>query len=124
MPAWSMPGSHSAFLPCMRFQRVSASSSVVISACPMWSEPVTFGGGIGQTYCVRVCFGSWLASKTPSFSQKAYQRSSTSFGSYGRSRSSLMATDLVARPGLSFFGQARDLFFDDRFGELRDDFPH
>ena len=39
-----------------------------------------------------------------------------------------MADDRLARSsrrrrGSGLFGKARDLFFDDRFGELRDDFP-
>jgi hypothetical protein len=45
MPAWSVPGSHSALYPCMRRQRTSASCTTYI-ACPMCSDPVTFGGGI------------------------------------------------------------------------------
>src|SRR6266498_729181 len=54
--------------------------------------PVTFGGGIGTTYAGRVSVALSVASKTPSFSQNAYQRSSTSRGSYGRSRSALVAS--------------------------------
>ncbi len=32
----------------IRFHRVKMSSIVRPSACPMWSEPVTFGGGMTQ----------------------------------------------------------------------------
>ena len=46
MPAWSVPGTQSVFLPDMRIQRTRMSWSVEFSAWPMWSEPVTFGGGI------------------------------------------------------------------------------
>ena len=46
MPAWSVPGSHSALNPPMRCQRMRMSWMVVVSACPMCSEPVTLGGGI------------------------------------------------------------------------------
>ena len=43
MPAWSMPGSHSASYPCMRRRRITASISVCCGAWPMCSWPVTFG---------------------------------------------------------------------------------
>ena len=45
MPAWSVPACHSTLRPCMRFRRISASCTEPFSAWPMWSEPVTFGGG-------------------------------------------------------------------------------
>ena len=45
MPAWSMPGSQQALKPLMRFQRMSTSSMVAVSAWPRCSEPVTLGGG-------------------------------------------------------------------------------
>ena len=46
MPAWSMPGCHSTFLPRMRSKRTRMSCSVLLSAWPICSEPVTFGGGM------------------------------------------------------------------------------
>ena len=46
MPAWSVPGSQRVTRPHMRFQRVVTSISVCSSMCPMWSEPVTLGGGM------------------------------------------------------------------------------
>jgi hypothetical protein len=45
IPAWSVPGTHSAASPRMRCQRTSVSSIVAVSAWPMCSRPVTFGGG-------------------------------------------------------------------------------
>ncbi len=46
MPAWSVPGCHSTSLPRMRSKRQSTSCSVLLSAWPICSEPVTFGGGM------------------------------------------------------------------------------
>ena len=46
MPAWSVPGCHSASRPCIRRQRISTSCSVLSSAWPTCSAPVTLGGGI------------------------------------------------------------------------------
>ena len=46
MPAWSVPGCHSTSLPRMRSKRHRMSCSVLLSAWPMCSEPVTFGGGM------------------------------------------------------------------------------
>src|ERR1044072_238769 len=45
MPAWSVPGCHNTSRPRMRSKRQRMSCSVLLSACPMCSEPVTFGGG-------------------------------------------------------------------------------
>ena len=46
IPAWSVPGSQRALRPFIRAYRRSTSCSVMFSACPMWREPVTFGGGM------------------------------------------------------------------------------
>ncbi len=46
MPAWSVPGCQSTSRPRMRSNRQSMSCSVLLSACPICSEPVTLGGGI------------------------------------------------------------------------------
>ena len=40
------PGCHSTSRPRMRSKRTSMSCSVLLSACPICSEPVTFGGGM------------------------------------------------------------------------------
>ncbi len=45
MLAWSSPGSSSVAWPRIRAWRAIRSSTVVRCAWPMWSEPVTFGGG-------------------------------------------------------------------------------
>ena len=45
MPAWSTPGCQRVLKPRMWCQRMRMSSRVTVSACPMWSEPVTLGGG-------------------------------------------------------------------------------
>ena len=65
--------------PLIRFQRTITSWSVRVKAWPMCSEPVTFGGGM--TIAKRGFFDCGSAVKNPLFSQKAYQRRSTSFGS-------------------------------------------
>ena len=54
-----------------------------MSAWPMCRLPVTLGGGMGTTYTGRVSVGESLEAKTPCCSQNAYQRGSTSAGSYG-----------------------------------------
>ena len=46
MPAWSVPGCQSTSRPRIRSKRASTSCSVLLSAWPICSEPVTFGGGI------------------------------------------------------------------------------
>jgi hypothetical protein len=53
MPAWSVPGTHSVSKPCMRRWRTQMSWIVLLSACPMCSTPVTFGGGIMTQYVPR-----------------------------------------------------------------------
>jgi len=58
MPAWSVPGIHSASNPCIRFQRVIRSWSVPLSACPMCNAPVTLGRGIMIVCWDRCGFGS------------------------------------------------------------------
>ena len=58
MPAWSMPGCQSTSLPRMRSKRTSTSCSVLLSACPIWSEPVTFGGGMTMRERLRARLGA------------------------------------------------------------------
>jgi hypothetical protein len=48
MPAWSVPKIHFARRPCIRLRRMSASWIAPFSAWPMWSSPVTFGGGMAM----------------------------------------------------------------------------
>ena len=50
MPAWSVPGSHSADLPSSRARRIRMSWIVLFSTWPIVSTPVTFGGGITMLY--------------------------------------------------------------------------
>ena len=69
MPAWSMPGSHTALRPSIRARRISTSCSALSSACPMCREPVTFGGGI--TITNGSPGSSTSAWKTPESSQRA-----------------------------------------------------
>ena len=45
MPAWSRPGCQRTSKPRIRCQRARMSIRVWLKAWPMWSEPVTFGGG-------------------------------------------------------------------------------
>ena len=54
MPAWSVPGCQSTSRPRMRSKRHRMSCSVLLSACPMCSEPVTFGGGMTMRVGLRV----------------------------------------------------------------------
>ena len=78
MPAWSVPGCHSASRPCIRRQRISVSCTVKVSACPMCRLPVTFGGGIMM---VKGCAGDvGSAANAPDFSQPSYRRGSISDG--------------------------------------------
>ena len=44
--AWSVPGTQHAFLPNIRALLTKISWRVLFSICPMWSNPVTLGGGI------------------------------------------------------------------------------
>src|SRR5207344_187230 len=75
-----MPGIHIALNPCIRFQRMRMSCIDEPRAWPMWSEPVTFGGGSVIEYGT---FGAASSAwKKPFSSQKLSQRGSTSDGSY------------------------------------------
>ncbi len=68
IPAWSCPGCQSVSKPRIRCQRVRMSCNVLLNACPMWSEPVTFGGGIMmQKVSGREALAP--ARKAPAFSQ-------------------------------------------------------
>src|SRR3954449_10012630 len=80
MPAWSVPRIHFVRLPRMRLRRISASWTEPLSACPMCSAPVTFGGGIAiEKFSSGVPSGSgW---NSPESSQRSTMRGSTSEGS-------------------------------------------
>lgn len=76
IPAWSTPGSQSAASPRIRWVRTRMSWMVTKSACPMWSEPVTLGGGI-TTYAGRpLRAASRLGVNTPASCHRAYHRDS------------------------------------------------
>jgi hypothetical protein len=80
MPAWSVPKIHFVRRPRMRFRRISESWIEPLSACPMCSTPVTFGGGMAiEKFSSGVPPGSgW---KSPDSRQRAYTRDSASPGS-------------------------------------------
>ncbi len=78
MPAWSVPGCHSASRPCIRRQRISTSCTVKVSAWPMCRLPVTFGGGIMIVKGRAGEDGS--QPKAPLSSQPWYRRGSISAG--------------------------------------------
>ena len=63
----------------MRFRRIVASISECSKAWPMWSEPVTLGGGITMQNGSPPSFAS--GRNDPASSQTAYQRPSTGSGS-------------------------------------------
>ena len=81
MPAWSVPRIHlSAFRPAIRCRRMSVSWIVPLSAWPMCSAPVTFGGGIAiEKFSSGVPSASGV-NQPPSI-QLAKTRPSTSAGS-------------------------------------------
>ena len=67
MPAWSVPGCHSASRPCIRRQRTRVSWMVMVSAWPICRLPVTLGGGIMTVKGAALLAGS--AAKAPERSQ-------------------------------------------------------
>ena len=80
IPAWSVPRIHFVLRPCMRAWRISASWIEPLSAWPMCSAPVTFGGGIAiEKFSSGEPSGSgW---KSPDCSQRSNTRGSASAGS-------------------------------------------
>src|SRR3954454_1751530 len=78
IPAWSVPTTHKASLPSIRSRRVRTSCSVMSSACPMCSDPVTLGGGMTIVHGFR---SGRSGRNSPALSQCAYQRSSIVRGS-------------------------------------------
>ena len=80
MPAWSVPRIHFVLRPCMRAWRISASWIEPLSAWPMCSAPVTFGGGIAiEKFSSGDPSGSGC--KRPEASQRSNTRGSASPGS-------------------------------------------
>ncbi len=71
MPAWSVPGCHSVSKPRIRCQRTRMSWSVLFSAWPMCSEPVTLGGGMTMVKVSAPGFAFAPAAKQPCASQSA-----------------------------------------------------
>src|SRR5215469_14044810 len=80
IPAWSVPGSQSTSLPSMRALRLRMSWMVLFSTCPMWSMPVTFGGGMTMENAGLMDFA--FAVKHEFSCQNLYHLSSTACGSY------------------------------------------
>src|SRR3954447_22149685 len=80
MPAWSVPRIHFARRPRWRWKRINVSWTEPLSAWPMCSAPVTFGGGIAiEKFSSGVPSGSgW---NSPESSQRSTMRGSTSEGS-------------------------------------------
>ena len=79
MPAWSVPKIHFVRRPFIRCTRTMASWIDPFRAWPMWSAPVTFGGGIAiEKFSDASPSGSgW---NTPDCSQRSKMRPSTSAG--------------------------------------------
>ncbi len=71
MPAWSVPGCQSTSRPRMRSNRASTSCSVLLSAWPICSEPVTFGGGITMQNGLAAARSGRPARNAPAASQRA-----------------------------------------------------
>ena len=79
IPAWSVPGTQRVFLPCIRAWRVSPSMMVWLNACPIWSVPVTLGGG---SWMQKFSCPSTILPRPMFFSsQAARRRGSTAPGS-------------------------------------------
>src|SRR3954451_3864806 len=80
MPAWSVPKIHFVRRPFIRCTRTIASWIEPFSAWPMWSAPVTLGGGIAiEKFSAASPVGSgW---KSPESRQRCTMRGSTSEGS-------------------------------------------
>ena len=78
--AWSVPGIHNALYPCIFLKRIRMSWSVSSNACPIWSFPVIFGGGITIVYgCFVSSTSAWKYLLSSHF---WYRRSSIAPGSY------------------------------------------
>src|SRR3990170_8900594 len=67
----------------MRLRRMMTSWIDWSRACPMWSDPVTLGGGMTMQKGGPPAFSS--GRKIPAFSQREYQCASTCCGSYAGS---------------------------------------
>src|SRR5256886_746012 len=80
IPAWSVPGSHSASRPRIRSKRINTSWITLLRPCPVWRIAVMLGGGMTITYGSRD--ESARAVNTPCSCQRRYSGASTSCGSY------------------------------------------
>src|SRR5205807_1774040 len=80
IPAWSVPGSHSASRPRMRSKRINTSWITLLRPCPVWRIAVMLGGGMTITYGSRD--ESARAVNTPRSCQRRYSGASPSCGSY------------------------------------------
>ena len=65
----------------MRSNRQRMSCNVLLSACPIWREPVTFGGGITMVKGLASFRSGRPARNAPSFSQTSRIRASIEAGS-------------------------------------------
>ena len=86
MPAWSVPGTHSASSPAMRRQRMMTSWTALLRPCPTCSTAVTLGGGMtivngSRVPPPRVVFAG-SAWNSPAASQAAYKARSVAPASY------------------------------------------
>ena len=77
--AWSVPGTQRAFFPSIRARRIKISWMVLLSIWPIWSTPVTLGGGITIVYGSR---SSGVDLNKSCFIQYSYHLPSTSSGLY------------------------------------------
>mmetsp|Transcript_5126 Transcript_5126/g.18346 ORF Transcript_5126/g.18346 Transcript_5126/m.18346 type:complete len:327 (+) Transcript_5126:2424-3404(+) len=80
IPAWSVPGTHSASYPDIRRHRTIVSWMLFVSAWPMCKAPVTFGGGITTTNLGLL--DPIVGLKYPSLSHHSYHPASTPAGLY------------------------------------------
>src|ERR1700733_1851871 len=100
IPAWSVPGTHSAVSPNILCQRIIMSDSACSNMCPMCRNPVTLGGGSSMVnFFVVACVPSdgttapsgETMSNSFSWTQYLAQRSSISDGSYALGSSWLIS---------------------------------
>lgn len=98
IPAWSVPGTHSALRPFMRWKRMIESWMALVRAWPMCRAPVTFGGGMTMTK------GSLSESisglKKPHSCHQSYQAASTYLCQQAQSTTSSVVVSFKAKPEL------------------------
>ena len=101
--AWSVPQIQSVSRPCIRRRRISVSWIEPLSAWPMCSSPVMFGGGSAITYGSPP--GSGRPAKTPVASQRAKMGCSCD----ARVVAGVHPPDRSGRSGVKFPAAAADL---------------